>query len=377
LAWNDIQAREALRKIFDAAVGAADPRRVLAQYLPPVPSGRCVVVGAGKSAAVMAAALEEAWPDVPLSGTVVTRYAHAVPTQRIEVIEASHPVPDENSEHAARQILEAVQGLGPEDLVLALMSGGGSALMVLPAEGLTGVDKQAVNRALLRSGATISEMNAVRKHLSAIKGGRLAAAAAPARVITLAISDVPGDEPEVIGSGPTVPDATTYDDVRALVARYRLDLPPSVAARLAAGLDETPKPGAFPVDFRMIATPSMALTACAEVARHFGLTPLILGDALEGESRRFCYPAGRALSPSAAVRPGAAGATPSFCWLWPSALAECQISGHLQAIPMGLTAPKTLPAPSWRQTRWRAPEALATIRALRSRLMIVIACLMP
>jgi len=285
LAWNDARAREALRKIFAAAVGAADPRVVLSAHLPPVPSGRCVVVGAGKSAAVMAAAVEAAWPDVPLSGVVVTRYDHAVPTQRIEVIEASHPVPDDNSEQAARRILQAVQGLGPHDLVLALMSGGGSALMVLPAEGISGADKQAVNRALLRSGATISEMNAVRKHLSAIKGGRLAAAAAPARVITLAISDVPGDEPEVIGSGPTVPDATTYEQVRALVARYRLDLPESVAARLAAGLDETPKPGAFPVDFRMIATPSMALTACAQAARQMGLTPLILGDALEGESR--------------------------------------------------------------------------------------------
>ncbi len=285
MAWNDARAREALRKIFTAAIGAADPRLVLAPHLPPVPTGRCVVVGAGKSAAVMAAAVEAAWPDVPLSGVVVTRYDHAVPTQRIEVIEASHPVPDENSEQAARRILQAVQGLGPNDLVLALMSGGGSALMVLPAEGLSGADKQAVNRALLRSGATISEMNAVRKHLSAIKGGRLAAAAAPARVITLAISDVPGDEPEVIGSGPTVPDATTYEQVRALVARYRLDLPGPVAARLAAGVDETPKPGAFPVDFRMIATPSMALTACAQAARQMGLTPLILGDALEGESR--------------------------------------------------------------------------------------------
>jgi hydroxypyruvate reductase len=285
LAWNDTRAREALRHIFDATVAAADPRKVLAPHLPPVPAGRCVVVGAGKSAAVMAAALEAAWPDVKLSGVVVTRYGHAVPTQRIAVIEASHPVPDDNSERAAQQILQAVQGLTPEDLVLTLMSGGGSALMVLSAAGLSGADKQAVNRALLRSGATISEMNAVRKHLSAIKGGRLAAAAAPARVVTLAISDVPGDAPEVIGSGPTVPDATTYDQVRALVARYRLDLPEAVAARLAAGVDETPKPGAFPVDFRMIATPAMALAAAAEAARGLGLTPLILGDALEGESR--------------------------------------------------------------------------------------------
>ncbi len=285
MAWDDTRARHALRSIFDATVAAANPLLVLAEHLPARPNGRCVVVGAGKSAAVMAAALEASWPDVALSGVVVTRYGHSVPTHRIEVMEASHPVPDANSELAARRILEAVQGLSPDDLVLALMSGGGSALMVLPAPGLSGADKQAVNRALLRSGATISEMNAVRKHLSAIKGGRLAAAAAPARVVTLAISDVPGDAPEVVGSGPTVPDATTYEHVRDLVARYRLDLPPAVAARLTAGVDETPKPGAFPVDFRMIATPSMALSAAAAAARGLGLNPLILGDALEGESR--------------------------------------------------------------------------------------------
>ncbi len=244
-----------------------------------------MVVGAGKSAATMAAAVEAAWPDIPLTGVVVTRYGHAVPTQRITVIEASHPVPDEASERAGSRILQAVQGLGPDDLVLALMSGGASALMVLPAKGLTGADKQAVNRALLRSGATISEMNAVRKHLSAIKGGRLAQAAAPARVITLAISDVPGDDPGVIGSGPTVPDATTFEHVLALVKHYRLDLPAAVVARLTEAADETPKPGAFPVDFRMMATPAMALAACAEAARATGATPLILGDALEGESR--------------------------------------------------------------------------------------------
>jgi hydroxypyruvate reductase len=271
--------------MFNAAIAASDPLQILARHLPPPPSGRCVVVGAGKSAATMAAAVEAAWPDIPLTGVVVTRYGHAVPTQRITVIEASHPVPDEASERAGSRILQAVQGLGPDDLVLALMSGGASALMVLPAKGLTGADKQAVNRALLRSGATISEMNAVRKHLSAIKGGRLAQAAAPARVITLAISDVPGDDPGVIGSGPTVPDATTFEHVLALVKHYRLDLPAAVVARLTEAADETPKPGAFPVDFRMMATPAMALAACAEAARATGATPLILGDALEGESR--------------------------------------------------------------------------------------------
>ncbi len=285
--WDDKRARAALRALFDAAVAAADPRKVLAPHLPPKPTkGRCVVVGGGKSAAVMAAALEDAWPDVPLEGAVVTRYGHAVPTRRIEVIEASHPVPDANSERGARRLLELVQGLGPDDLVLALMSGGASALLAAPAEGLTLADKQAVNRALLACGANITEMNAVRKHLSAIKGGRLAAAAAPARVVTLAISDVPGDDPAVIGSGPTVPDATTFADARALVARYGLTLPPGVAARLARDDDETPKPGSLPhAEFRMIATPMMALNAVAEAARGMGLTPLVLGDALEGEAR--------------------------------------------------------------------------------------------
>lgn len=287
MAWDDARARAALRTLFDTAVAAADPRKVLAAHLPPKPkAGRCIVVGGGKSAALMAAALESAWPDVPLEGTVVTRYGHAVPTQRIEVIEASHPVPDANSERGARRLLERVHGLGPDDLVIALMSGGASALLAAPAPELTLADKQAINRALLACGANISEMNAVRKHLSAIKGGRLAAAAAPARVVTLAISDVPGDDPAVIGSGPTVPDPTTFADARALIARYGIDPPAAVAARLAQDADETPKPGALPnASFHMIATPMMALQAAAEAARGLGLTPMILGDALEGEAR--------------------------------------------------------------------------------------------
>jgi glycerate 2-kinase len=236
---------------------------------------------------VMAAALEVAWPDVELTGTVVTRYGHAVPTARIEVIEAAHPVPDANSERGACRLLERVQGLGPDDLVLALISGGGSALLALPAPGLTLADKQAVNRALLHSGATITEMNAVRKHLSGIKGGRLAAAAAPARVVTLAISDVPGDDPAVIASGPTVPDPTTFATARALLARYGIDPSPQVAARLAAGeAEETPKPGSLPpAEYRMIATPMMALRSVAAAASAVGLRPIILGDALEGEAR--------------------------------------------------------------------------------------------
>lgn len=286
MAWDDARARAALRQLFDAAVAAADPRKVLARHLPPKPAGRCIVVGGGKSAAVMAAALEDAWPDVKLEGTVVTRYGHAVPTRRIEVIEASHPVPDANSELGARRLLERVCGLNKDDLVLALMSGGASALVALPAAGLTLADKQAINRALLACGANITEMNCVRKHLSAIKGGRLAAAAAPARVVTLAISDVPGDDPAVIGSGPTVPDATTYAQAREIVARYGVEPPPAAAARLAAAEDETPKPGSLPgAEFRMIATPMMALESVAETARQLGLAPLVLGDALEGEAR--------------------------------------------------------------------------------------------
>jgi glycerate 2-kinase len=286
MAWDDARARTALRAMFDAAVAAADPRVVLAAHLPERPAGRCVVVGAGKSAAVMAAALEDAWPDVPLSGVVVTRYGHAVPTRRIEVLESSHPVPDANGEAAARRILATVTGLRVDDLVLALISGGASALMPLPAQGLTLADKQDINRALLASGAVISEMNAVRKHLSGIKGGRLAAAAAPARVVTLAISDVPGDDPAVIGSGPTVPDPSTFADVRAIISRYGIFPSPAVVARLAHDADETPKPGSLPrTEFRLIATPAMALRATADAARSLGLAPLILGDALEGESR--------------------------------------------------------------------------------------------
>jgi hydroxypyruvate reductase len=285
MTWDDARARAALRTLFDTAVAAADPRKVLAAYLPPKPAGRCVVVGAGKSAAVMAAALEEAWPDVPLSGTVVTRYGHAVPTQRIEVIEAAHPVPDANSEQGARRLLERVRGLTAQDLVVALISGGGSALLALPAAGLTLADKQAINRALLASGANITEMNAVRKHLSAIKGGRLAAAAAPAHVVTLAISDVPGDDAAVIASGPTVPDPTTFSDARGILARYRITLPPAVAARLSQEADETPKPGTLPPgEFHLIATPMMALKRVAEAAGPLGLRPIILGDALEGEA---------------------------------------------------------------------------------------------
>jgi hydroxypyruvate reductase len=269
--------------LFDAALRAADPRAVLPPALPDKPAGRCVVVGAGKAAALMAQVVDAAWPDVALSGVVVTRYGHVVPAGRIEVLEAGHPVPDAASESAARRILNAVSGLTASDLVLALLSGGGSAVMSLPAPGLTLADKQAVTRALLASGATIGDMNAVRRSLSAIKGGRLAAAAAPARVVTLAISDVPGDDPAAIASGPTVPD-TAASDVGEILRRYGIALPPGMQQAAPPVLDEP--------DFRLIATPALALRAAADAARAAGITPLLLGDALEGEARE----AGRVLA---------------------------------------------------------------------------------
>lgn len=283
-AWNDTSARDALNRIFMTAVTSADPSKVLQQHLPSPPRGRCVVVGAGKASAAMAAALEAAWPSVDLSGVVVTRYGHAVPTGRIEIIEASHPVPDDRSAEAAKRILAAVEGLTADDMVIALISGGGSALMVSPAEGMTLADKMAVNRALLASGATISEMNAVRKHLSRIKGGRLALAAKPARVVSLLISDVPGDDPSEIASGPTVADPSDIETVREIVSRYALDLPENVRKVLEKG-EETPKAGDIAEDIRLIAAPSLALQAAADEAAKLGLTPLILGDSLEGESR--------------------------------------------------------------------------------------------
>ncbi|MFY9656930.1 MAG: glycerate kinase [Methylocystis sp.] len=280
--------RKLLREMFDAAVGAAHPSACLPAHIARItpPKGRTIVVGAGKAAAAMAAAVERHYP-APLEGLVVTRYGHGAPTAQIEVIEASHPVPDAAGREAAARILKAVQGLTEEDLVLALISGGGSALMALPAEGVTLEEKQAVNKALLKSGATISEMNCVRKHLSAIKGGRLARAAAPARVVALLISDVPNDDLSVIASGPTVPDATTRYDALAVIAKYKIDAPGAVIAHLESDACETPKPG-DPVFARveniLTATPQGSLDAAAEVARKAGFTPCILGD-LEGESR--------------------------------------------------------------------------------------------
>jgi glycerate 2-kinase len=289
--------RALLLSLYRAAVDRALPAQGLAEHLPLPPDparGRTVVVGAGKAGGAMAAALDVLWPaSAPLSGLVVTRYGHVPPAWRerpgrIEVVEASHPVPDEAGRQAAARIAQLVQGLGPDDLVIALISGGGSALLSLPAPGLTLDDKRAVNQALLASGAAIDEMNVVRKHLSAIKGGRLAQAAAPARMVTLLISDVPGDDPSVIASGPTVPDPSTCADALAICRRYRLTLPEAARAGLESGAFETPKPGDACFrghDWRLIATPQASLEAAAEAARRLGLAAHILSDEVEGESR--------------------------------------------------------------------------------------------
>jgi glycerate 2-kinase len=279
--------RKLLRQMFDAAVAAASPALCVPKHLPEPPKGRTVVVGAGKAAAAMAGAVEENWSG-PIEGLVVTRYGHSAPCRYIEVIEAAHPVPDAAGREAARRILEEVGGLGADDLVLCLLSGGGSSLLALPAAGITLQEKQAINRALLRSGAPIDAMNCIRKHLSAIKGGRLAVAAAPAAVVSLIISDVPGDDPSVIASGPTAPDPTTSADAISILERYAIEIPPSVLAYLRGPSAETPKPGdpRFErVTNLVIAAPQDALEAAARVAREAGFRPLILGNAIEGEAR--------------------------------------------------------------------------------------------
>lgn len=272
--------------MFDAAVAAADPLQRVPGFLPVRPSGRVVVVGAGKASARMAQAVEQAW-DGPLSGLVVTRYGHAVPCSRVEIVQAAHPVPDAAGERAARRILELVSDLGADDLVLALISGGGSALLTVPAPGITLADKQAINTALLRSGASITAMNLVRKHLSAIKGGRLAAAAFPAATVGLLISDVPGDDPAVIASGPTVAEPSAPAQALAVLAAYNLPVPPVVREHLATspGCPRPDDPRLARVTNHVIATPQQSLEAAAAVARQAGVTPVILSDSLEGESR--------------------------------------------------------------------------------------------
>jgi hydroxypyruvate reductase len=296
--------------LFAAAVAAAAPAFCVPRHLPERRDGRLIVIGAGKASAAMAAALEAHWPG-PLDGLVVTRYGFGVPCSRIEIVEAAHPVPDAAGRAAAVRILDKVRGLGPDDCVLALISGGGSALLAAPAPGITLEDKQAITTALLKSGASIHEMNCVRKHLSAIKGGRLALAAWPAQVLTLAISDVAGDDPEVIASGPTVGDPTTCADALAVLDRYHIAIARDLRTRLESGELETPKPDdarLVKAEFRIIASPSLALQAAAEAALAAGVTPLILGDEIEGEAREVA----RALAGIAksCARHGTPAATP-------------------------------------------------------------------
>ena len=290
----DTDPRGFLRSLYDAAVARALPAEVIAASLPEPPKGRTLVIGAGKAGGAMAAAVDALWPrEAPLSGLVVTRYDHVPPAYRlkpgrIEVVEAAHPVPDEAGRKAAERIAKLTHGLSADDLVLCLISGGGSALLSLPAKGITLEDKQAINKALLKSGAAIDEMNCVRKHLSGIKGGRLAAMCAPARVVTLLISDVPGDAPEVIASGPTVPDPTTCADALRILTRYGIAIAPAALAGLQSGAFESIKPGdARFAEHRvqLIATPQESLEAAAALARGAGIEAHILSDQIEGESR--------------------------------------------------------------------------------------------
>lgn len=284
---NELPTRTLLRQLFDAAVAAADPKLCVPEHLPEPPVGRTVVIGAGKASAAMARAFEDHWQG-ELTGLVLTRYGHGVACDRIEIIEASHPVPDAAGQAAAARIGELVSGLSGDDLVVCLISGGGSALLSAPAGGLTLEDKQIVNQQLLACGAPISEMNCVRKHLSSLKGGRLAVQAHPARVWSLIISDVPGDDPSIVASGPTVPDPSTRHDALEIVKRYQLDVPAHVIEFLETPDAETPKPGDPRFDTvttRMIATPARSLAAAVGVAEAAGYAVVSLGDQVEGEAR--------------------------------------------------------------------------------------------
>ena len=281
-----------LRRMFDSAVTIASPKLSLRHHLPPRPKGRTIIVGAGKAAAAMAQAVEAEWEEVgragELDGLVITRYGHSLETRWVEVVEAAHPVPDAAGVSAAARILELVTGLGSDDLVLCLLSGGGSALLSLPIKGISLEEKRAITRDLLKCGATISEINTIRKHLSAIKGGRLAVAAFPAETVTLAISDVPGDDPAIIASGPTVADPSTLADANYVIEKYRIKLPPAAKTALSRESSETPKAGDPMLKrarVRLIVTPQEALEAAAKVASEAGVVPIILSDSMEGESR--------------------------------------------------------------------------------------------
>lgn len=384
--WTDASAAEFLRHLFTEAVEASKPEARIAPLLPPPPAGRILVLGAGKAAAGMARAVEAHYADAPrLSGLVITRHGQgeAAPG-RIAVREAAHPVPDEAGIAATEELLALTQGLGPEDLVIALISGGASSLMVAPLAGLTLADKVELNRALLASGATISEMNCLRRHLSRVKGGRLAAACAPARVLALLVSDVPGDDPSVIASGPCHGDATTVADAQAVLGRLGLDLP-RIAAALARPEAESVKPGdprLARVESHIVCSPQMALEAAAEAARAAGVAAHILGDALEGDAREagrlmagiarqvvlrdqpsrgpacFCR-AARPPSRSAA-RPAWAGAMSSSCWpiCWPRAICRAGRSPR--------TRTGWMVAPRWR-VRWAGRPCFRLRAATRPR----------
>ena len=283
-----MEHRDLLMAMFDAALAAAQPSTVMPSFMPEPPKGRTVVIGAGKASAAMAKTFEDNWQGGPLQGLVITRYDYSVACKHIAIVEAGHPVPDAAGESATRQILEMVSDLMAADLVVCLISGGGSALLTLPAPGLSLHDKQSVSKALLKSGATIAEMNCVRKHLSSVKGGRLATACAPAKVVSLIISDVPGDDLSVIASGPTVSDPTTFADALGLVEKYKLQLPAPVLKHLHDATDETLKPGDTrlrKIENHIVATPQKSLEAAANVARLHGYRPMILGDSLEGEAK--------------------------------------------------------------------------------------------
>ncbi|PJR90386.1 glycerate kinase [Ochrobactrum sp. 695/2009] len=281
--------------LFDAAVAAADPELVIRANLPAKPKGRTIVIGAGKGSAQMAAAFERAWAekhDAPLEGVVVTRYGYGTPCQRIEIIEAAHPVPDEAGLQASKRLFHAVSGLTEDDLVVALVSGGGSALLPSPPEGLTLQDEIAVNKALLASGAPISAMNAIRKHLSTIKGGRLAAAAHPAKVFSLVVSDIPGDNPAFVASGPTVPDATSRDEALKIIERYRLELPQAALDHIRSEAAHAPKPDDEVFarnEVRVIASAAVSLDAAVKEARRHGVEAVILSDSMEGEAREVAH----------------------------------------------------------------------------------------
>lgn len=283
--------RAFLTSLFDAAVRAADPLTGIRANLPAKPKGRTIVIGAGKGSAQMAAALESCW-DGPLEGLVVTRYGFATRCRTIEIVEASHPVPDAAGLVAAGRLLKLVEGLTADDLVIALISGGGSALLPSPADGLTLEDEIAVNKALLASGAPIAVMNVIRKHLSTIKGGRLAAAAYPARVVSLVVSDIPGDDPALVASGPTVPGAGTREDALDLIRLYRIELPASVMAHIGKAEADAPRPGDPRFarnEVHVIASAGVSLEAAAAVARDAGVEAAILSDAIEGEAREAAH----------------------------------------------------------------------------------------